>query len=109
MTDLARWCSSVLPVLAKELRTDAFWSEQIKALRRGAAATHLAVFQEPWLSYMLDGTKTVESRFATRWFAPYGLVHPGDAILIKASSGPVELDQRRLEAIRSEFGAAIPR
>jgi hypothetical protein len=112
----------MLPVLATELGDDPFWSERLERFRGrsgGDHAIHLAVFQEPYLSFMLDGTKTVESRFAVRRFAPYGLVREGDALLLKASSGPVvgvahvtkamyyELDELRLAAIRREFGEAI--
>lgn len=114
--DLARWCRSVIPRLASALDDDPFWPRVLRDATRGI---HLAVFQEPYLTYMLDGTKTVESRFATRRFAPYGLAAPGDWILIKQTSGPVvgiahvvkarsyELDAAKLRTIRAEFGAAI--
>ena len=35
------------------------------------ANLHLGVFAEPWLSYMLDGRKTIESRFGKNRIAPY--------------------------------------
>jgi hypothetical protein len=44
---------------------------------------------EPYLSYVLDGRKTIESRFATRRYAPYGRINPGDMILLKESGGPI--------------------
>jgi hypothetical protein len=35
---------------------------------------HLAVFVELFLSSLLDGTKTIESRFGLRRSAPFGRV-----------------------------------
>lgn len=53
------------------------------------AGIHLAVFVEPFLTYVLDGTKTVESRFSNTRTAPYRFVKPGDQILVKVAGGPV--------------------
>jgi hypothetical protein len=50
---------------------------------------HLAVFVEPFLRYILEGTKTVESRFSLTRRAPFGKVEPGDVVLIKKSGGPI--------------------
>jgi hypothetical protein len=80
---------------------------------------HLAVFVEPFLGYILDGTKTVESRFSINQCAPYGKVSPGDAILVKKSGGPIvavarvqtiwsyQIDNTTLAVIRNEFAQAI--
>jgi len=51
---------------------------------------HLAVFTEPHLTYLLDGLKTVESRFSVNRCAPYRQVNTGDVLLIKRAGGPVE-------------------
>ena len=32
---------------------------------------HLGIFTEPYLTYMLDGKKTIESRFSKNKIAPY--------------------------------------
>src|SRR5215210_2794220 len=50
---------------------------------------HLAVFVEPFLDYVLDGSKTVESRFSVNRCAPFGKVSPGDMVLLKRAGGPV--------------------
>ncbi|NEO46376.1 MAG: ASCH domain-containing protein [Moorea sp. SIO4A3] len=50
---------------------------------------HLAIFVEPYLQFILDGEKTVDSRFSTRRFAPYNRVEKGDVVLLKKSSGPI--------------------
>src|SRR5271169_6453922 len=52
-------------------------------------AIHLAVFIEPFLGYVLDGTKTVESRFSINRCAPFGKVSQGDVLLLKRAGGPV--------------------
>ena len=50
---------------------------------------HLAILKKPYLEAILDGSKTVESRFTKTRRAPYGQVHPGDRLFLKQSSGPV--------------------
>ena len=46
-------------------------------------SVHLAILLEPYLQYILDGTKTVESRFSKNRIAPYNMVDPGDVVLLK--------------------------
>jgi hypothetical protein len=50
---------------------------------------HVAVFVEPYLSAVLDGRKTMESRFGLTRQPPYNCVDDGDIILLKRSGGPV--------------------
>jgi hypothetical protein len=50
---------------------------------------HLAVFVEPYLGYVLDGSKTVESRFSVNRCAPFGKVSQGDVLLLKRAGGPI--------------------
>ncbi len=69
-----------------------FWKEYLAALQADVQASytlHLAVFIEPYLQFVLNGQKTVESRFSTRRYAPYNQVRSGDVILLKQSSGPI--------------------
>jgi len=80
---------------------------------------HLAVMVEPYLTFVLEGKKTVESRFTANRCAPYGRVESGDIILLKRVSGPVcgacrvaqvwyyELDPSAVSFIRREFASAI--
>lgn len=44
---------------------------------------HLAVFVEPFLSLLMAGKKTVESRFSQNGCAPFDEVSTGDVVLIK--------------------------
>ena len=50
---------------------------------------HLAIFVEPFLSWVIDGTKTVEARFSAVRCAPWDAVYENDVVLMKESSGPV--------------------
>ena len=67
------------------------WRTRINAVINGSdgSGVHLAVFQEPYLQAVLDGRKTIESRFSLTRCAPYDRVGRGDLILLKRSGGPV--------------------
>ena len=77
------------------------------------------MFVEPFLSAVLDGRKTIESRFGVHRCAPYERVGPGDLILLKRSGGPVVglalagktsfhiLDPGALESIRERYARAL--
>src|SRR5256885_16153419 len=77
--------------LRASLRGDLFWEPYFGKLRKATTSrprVHLAIFVEPYLSYLLDGRKTVDSRFSVRRTAPYGQVRAGDIVLVKQSGGP---------------------
>jgi hypothetical protein len=95
------------------------WSSLAASREGGTCCMHLAVCAEPFLSYMLGGSKIVESRFSRRPCAPYRRVSPGDALLLKRVAGPIvgiceithvsfyEIDTAVLAEIRREFAAAM--
>jgi hypothetical protein len=104
------------------VRGDKYWEDYMGRLSTNGAtpfSLHLAVMVEPFLRFMLDGTKTVESRFSVNRCAPYGRVGKGDVILLKKSGGPIvglcaityawfyQLDPASWRTIRDEFGKAI--
>lgn len=66
------------PYLEKHIVTN--WS---------SARLHIGIFVEPFLTDVLVGRKTVESRFANRRIPPFSSIARGDVILLKASGGPV--------------------
>ena len=82
-------------------------------------AIHLAIFVEPYLTYFLDGRKTVESRFSVHRCAPYRCIEKGDVVLLKRSGGPVvgicqvshawfyRLDPKTWSNIKAEFTEAL--
>ena len=53
------------------------------------AGLHVAVLVEPYLSLVLEGQKTVESRFGVHRQPPYEAVFSGDVILLKRAAGPI--------------------
>jgi len=50
---------------------------------------HLAIFVEPFLTAVLEGRKTIESRFGVHRRPPYLCIEPDDYILLKRSGGPI--------------------
>jgi hypothetical protein len=50
---------------------------------------HLAVFVEPYLDLLMQGKKTIESRFGVNRHAPFEQIRSGDLLVVKKSSGPV--------------------
>ncbi len=76
---------------------------------------HLAVFVEPYLSLILEGRKSVESRFSMVRQPPWGRVENGDVLVMKRSGGPVlgiglishswcyELDPETWPVLRDRF------
>ncbi|MFW8744821.1 ASCH domain-containing protein [Mesorhizobium japonicum] len=63
--------------LPRELAEQYFCAES----RRGV---HVAVMREPFLSLLVAGQKTIESRFSRNRMDPYRRVEPGDLVLLKA-------------------------
>lgn len=112
---------AIVAEIQATLRGHAFWECYLaKALGpQSASALHLAVCIEPYLRYILEGKKTVESRFSTRRFAPYHHVDPGDVVLLKQSSGPIvgiclvthvwfyKLNPQSWQELRTQFAQAL--
>ncbi|MBA7590280.1 hypothetical protein ES708_32393 [subsurface metagenome] len=51
--------------------------------------SHLVILKKPYVDAILDGRKTIESRFTKIKRAPFGQVSVGDKLFLKISSGPV--------------------
>lgn len=101
---------------------DPQWRDIVEPLfdeGRDDVGIHIAILVEPYLQFILDGTKTVESRFSRNGCAPFERVGSGDMLLLKRQSGPIVgactvadvwnylLTPRTLEDIRLRFGSAI--
>lgn len=54
-----------------------------------APRVHLAFLNDPFLGWILDGTKTVESRFSKVYGLPHGRIGARDVVLLKKSGGPI--------------------
>jgi len=50
---------------------------------------HLGIFTEPYLTYMLEGKKTIESRFSKNKILPYNQISKDNIVIVKKSSGNV--------------------
>lgn len=108
--------------ILQQLATAADMHEDWKRLELFAGASsgagiHIACMVEPFLGYILEGRKTIESRFSKPLIPPYRNVTVGDIILLKA--GPIlasfraasvdfiGLNSRQLARLAAEYSAAI--
>jgi hypothetical protein len=116
------WQTFLANNLVPAVQGNKFWEENINQVLGqtfSPFALHLAVFMEPFLQYVLDGTKKVESRFSSVRCAPYNSVNAGDIILLKKTGGPVvglckvtsvwfyKLDGNSLQDIREKYAKAL--
>jgi hypothetical protein len=116
--ELSRWTATALRQIYTQLQADTHWSRKLAA-DGGGCSVHLAVLLEPFLSYVLDGSKPIESRFTVRQTAPFRRAEIGDILLLKEASGPVvgvceitetwffDLGLMPIAEIRSRFALAI--
>jgi len=105
--------------LAACLGADSAWELSLSRLARWEAGLHLAVLVEPFCSLLLDGSKTIESRFSRVRCAPYGALAEGDVVVVKKSGGPVtgafqagtvrsyQLTPARVAELRKRYAAQI--
>jgi hypothetical protein len=80
---------SLLSSLRKSLKHHEAWSEKLAAGNGGQFGLHLAILREPYLSFIMEGRKKVETRFAKRPCPPYERVTDGDVVLLKEVGGEV--------------------
>jgi len=77
------WQMGCADALERIVQDHPFWRTYIANLPE-KNNLHLAIFVEPYLSFILDGRKTVESRFSSVRCAPYKRVLPGDRSLVRS-------------------------
>jgi hypothetical protein len=111
----------ILKEAAKSLPSDSDWHGRLRAAMCDDAeiGVHLGVFVEPYLEAILDGRKTIESRFGVHRCAPFDRVQRGDIIFLKRSGGPVvgmalaagadyyHLDADVLDDLRGRFATEL--
>jgi hypothetical protein len=78
---------------------------------------HVAVMLQPFFGYILEGRKTVETRFSKMPIAPYLRVAEGDVVLLKAGTVRasfrassvefVEVDTKEQARLARDFSDAI--
>lgn len=86
-----KWKDKVFKAIINEIENDSEWSEITSKLKsnRNDFGVHVAIFSEPYLTFLLNGSKKVESRFSINKISPYGRVFNGDIVLVKKGGGPV--------------------
>lgn len=117
---MPEWMVSLVDAIATRLDAHPYWGPRFSVCSPTATRScHLAVFVEPFLQFVLDGSKRVESRFSVNRCAPYQAVRAGDVLLLKRSAGPVvavaevsevwyyELDSEAWNTIRNKFGSLL--
>jgi hypothetical protein len=107
----------LLRKLRAEMQNDTFWNAYFE--QESSFGIHLAIFNEPYLRYVLEGTKTIESRFSINRCPPYRRVSRGDLLLLKRAGGPVvgicavgavqfyNLDPASWQHIRRDYTTAL--
>lgn len=119
MEGLAHWLAEVV---LPSVMGDQLWEPLLREVIENdicSRGVHLAVFSEPFLSFVMTGKKRVESRFGVKRAAPYHRVAPGDIVLVKRVGGPVvgicllshvwfyEIMDGSWDQIRKEFAEAL--
>jgi hypothetical protein len=119
---MTTWSSSLLTKVEKHLCTSEYWGKRCDndfRTPKRQNSVHLAIFVEPFLQFVLDGRKTVESRFSIHRRPPFECVRSGDLVLIKESGGPVvalaevsnvwyyQLDSSAWDLIRNRFAERL--
>ena len=109
----------LLERLRHELGANPYWAKRLSSGGGNQFTIHLAIFREPYLKFIMEGKKTVETRFARRACPPYKCVNDGDVVLLKRAAGGIigictiekawfyQLDPTTLSFIKTKFGAAI--
>jgi len=117
---VSTWQRNCVAHLNKALSSNSLWQSYVSDKQNDQdLKLHLAVCAEPYLYYILDGTKTVESRFSSVKCPPFERVSKGDLIFLKKVSGPIvglcrvesatfyELTPNTFNNIRDEFSQGI--
>jgi len=105
--------------LREALKDHANWRHVFSTDVSNSVVIHLAIFREPYLDFIMEGRKTIETRFSRRICAPFRAVSRGDVVILKRSGGEIagiclvedawfyRLTSEALTFIRDKFGAAI--
>jgi hypothetical protein len=113
------WISPLIEGVVSQLSDDEYWQSRIGFRQDSSRAYHLAVFTQPLFRFVLEGKKTVESRFSITQCAPYSRIKKGDVVFVKESGGPVQavaevasvsfyrLDKGEVEVIKNRFGRSL--
>jgi hypothetical protein len=119
---MTKWHTFVAYDLIPAVQENPFWKNYLDRLISDDVSPyslHLAVFVEPFLKYVLNGSKKIESRFSSVRCAPYQSVQKGDVVLLKKTGGPIvgicmvtnawfyELEPESLAEIKQKYSEAL--
>ena len=79
-----------LEFVGESLANDKFWKKHLLDASVKNTAVHLGVFIEPFLTFILEGKKTIESRFSKNRISPFEQVNKNDILLLKKSGGEIK-------------------
>ena len=69
-----------------DLQSNEYWHSKLIDPK---CKIHLAFMVEPYLSLILSGKKTIESRFSTKKMIPFKSISVGDIVVLKKSGGDI--------------------
>lgn len=118
MTDVDALLTNEIMTAVKE---DPIWNRHLQTVidRTELFGVHLVVLVEPYLQYILEGKKTLESRFSINRIPPFEQIERGDVLLLKKSGGPIlgicqindywhyTLDKSSWKIIRNEYSEKL--
>jgi len=116
-----KWKDKLIEFLVTQLTNDIEWGNLVdKISKDNSIGLHLAVFTEPFLTLVIKGEKSIESRFSKSRISPFGKVSKGDVVVVKESGGYVTavfvvgdvkyytfLNPERIAEIESNYGQFI--
>lgn len=86
-----KWKDKVFKEVLKSLENEKNWIDIKNKLKSGRNdfGVHVGIFAEPYLTLIIQGKKTIESRFSVNRISPYGRIFTGDIVLVKKAGGPI--------------------
>lgn len=117
-----KWKDKVFKEVLKVIANNHQWIDIKKKLESGRNdfGVHVGIFAEPYLTLILTGKKTIESRFSVNRISPFGKVSKGDLVLLKKAGGAVvglfiagdvifysRLNTKKLAEIENNFAKQI--
>lgn len=81
--------SELIQNLKTAVAGDEYWEKEVELCVNSSNSVHLAIFIEPFLQWIIEGKKVVESRFSVNKCAPFEKISKGDIIVMKKSGGQI--------------------
>ncbi len=104
-------------LLQSDLKNNEYWKKKLLDTK---GKIHLALMVEPYLSLIVDGKKTIESRFSTKRIIPFNKISNGDIVVLKKSGGSIaavfeaeavmfrQIESKNdIEAIKKDYGKEL--